>query len=835
MADQLLFGLTEQEVSTRRAAGQGNNVEIQTSRTYTEIFQDNVFTFINGVFFSISLILFSLRRYGDIMVIIGIISTNAVVNLIQEMRAKRKLDQIALLTRPKVTAMRAGQRKEIDPAEIVVDDILVINPGDQMVVDGTIVGDGRMEVDESLLTGESDLITKKAGDMVYSGSFCVSGSAHYQAEKVGQNSLAFKLTTQARAFRHTQTPLQHEINLIIRVLLLVASFLWILTGTTYIIDRITLEESVQRVAVIAGLVPAGLYLMITLAYSLGAVRILGQSALIQQANAVESLSNVDVLCLDKTGTLTANRLQLEGVHPIGEINEADLRALLGEFVATMRGGNRTSTAIAEQCPGEPQSVHLEIPFSSARKWSALGFADEFKPGVYVMGAPEIVGQAVELTPQMNTLIEAGSNKGLRMLLFAHQAQMDGLMNEADHPQLPTALTPLALLSLSDELRPEAQQTLQTFTEIGVDIKIISGDHPDTVASLAKQAGLGDEIEVVSGSALAEMNTGQFEQTALNSTIFGRITPDQKAKLVQSLRNQGKYVAMIGDGVNDVLSLKEAHLGIAMESGSHVTRGVADIILLKDTFGALPYALAEGQRIRNGIQDVMKIFMVRVLNITLLIFAVGMVTGTFPLFIKHNSLVALLTVGLPTFTLTLWAKPGPPPKGSMIRSLAHFVLPATFSLTLIGLMVYVGYLVFTYLPLEEANPTLDVESLLSQALPIAQTALVSILIISGPWLIPFLKPPTLGWTGGAKLNGDWRHTIVALSMLGIYTVIIMYSPLRSFFELAILNPTDYLLMVVVTVVWGFALRYSWRIKLLDKFLGINLEGNVSLKQPTLVEK
>ncbi len=327
-----LPGLSDREAASRRAAGQGNNLSIQTSRTYWDILRDNLFTFINGVYFFLSLVLIALGRASDVIVLAFVILLNVVINVIQEIRAKRKLDRIALVTRPKASLIRSGQERNLDPSEIVVGDLLVVRPGDQIVVDGAVAR-GEIKVDESLLTGESDLIAKQPGSPLYSGSFCVSGSACYTAEKVGAESLANKMTAEARKFRKLLTPLQQRINRLIRLLLGIAILLGLITGLRVLLGVTSLTAGIQNIAVIVGLVPSGLYLMITLAYAFGAVRIAQQSALVQQANAVESLSNVDIICLDKTGTLTANRISLQQLEPLDH-DRASLERLLGDYAAS---------------------------------------------------------------------------------------------------------------------------------------------------------------------------------------------------------------------------------------------------------------------------------------------------------------------------------------------------------------------------------------------------------------------------------------------------------------------------------------------------------------------
>ena len=810
-----LQGLTQQEVIKRRGAGQGNNVTLQTSRSYRQILQENLFTFINAVFLAISLVMLVLRRYGDAFLVVVIIFGGVLVSIYQEIWAKQQLDRIALLNRPIVTVIREGKEYHLDPGEIVLGDILVVQSGDQIVVDGVVVGDGRMDVDESLLTGESDMIPKVAGDPVYSGSFCVSGSACFEAQKVGAETVAYKLVTGARAFRQVYTPLQLEINLVIRVLMLLACFLWILVGIGFFGRSYPLADSVQRVAVVAGLVPTGLLLAITLAYGMGAVRMLGQDVLIQQANAVESLSHVDVLCLDKTGTLTTNQINLQAVYPIG-ITEEVLRQKLGDFAANITAHNRTSEALAAVYPGKVRSIQTETPFSSVRKWSAVAFDDFPDPGVYILGAPEMLIQAVSLTEEITSQIQASVQQGLRVLLFAYSEELNTIDENAERSVLPPTLIPLGIVVFNDQLRPEARETLHGFAQAGINVKIISGDNPQTVAALAKQAGFGSDIRLVSGAQLAAMDEAQFAQAALSSTIFGRISPEQKAELVQTLRRQGNYVAMIGDGVNDVLSLKQSNLGIAMESGSRATRGVADIVLLKDSFAALPHAFLEGQRIRNGIRDVLSLFLVRVFCVTLLIFSTAMVTDSFPLVNKHSALVALFGVGLPTIVLPIWAKPGGVGKRrSVVRSLLHFTIPATLTMTLVALLVYLLYLVSAILDLAPGLEFNQVDY------TVPRTALVTMLILCELLLIPFLKPPTTAWVGGEPLSGDWRYSLTALFLLVVYTIIVAVPALRRFFELAPLSLLDYLFLGFVALEWCLILRAIWRTRFLDRFLGVDL--------------
>lgn len=808
-------GLTEEEVKKRRAAGLGNNVSLATSRSYRDILNENLFSFINIVFFAISVVMILLRRYSDAFLVVVVIFSGIIISVCQEIWAKRKLDEIALLNRPKASVIREGKKYDIDPGDIVQGDILVIATGDQILVDGVVVGDGRVDVDESLLTGESDLVPKCTGDTVYSGSFCVVGQGYFEATKVGTETVAYKLMTGARAFRQVYTPLQLEINLVIRILLLLACFLWILVGISFLSRSYSLADIVQHAAVVAGLVPSGLLIAITLAYGTAAVRMLGQDVLIQQANAVESLSHVDVLCLDKTGTLTANHINLSGFYPIG-ITEVELRQKLGDYVANATSHNRTTEAIAEVCSGKLRSVKAEIPFSSTRKWSAISFDVTGGVDVYFLGAPEVLAKELTFTKEINNYIQAGFQQGLRVLLLCYARDFNWTVEKCDEVELPANLIPLGIIEFSDKLRPMAKETLHNFTQAGIKLKIISGDNPDTVAALAKQAGLSGEVRVVSGLELAAMDNAQFAQAADSCTIFGRITPEQKAKLVQTLRRQGNYVAMIGDGVNDVLSLKQASLGIAMESGSKATRAVADIVLLKDSFASLPFAFLEGQRIRNGIRDSLALFIVRVFCVALLIFSIGMVTDSFPLVNKHSALLAMFGVGLPTAVFPIWAKPGDVQKHrSMVRSLLHFTIPATLTMTIVALLVYLLYLVRAILELPPTEEFIQVDYKLPR------TALVTILVLCHLFLLPFLKPPIKAWVGGEPPSGDWRYTVAASILFVVFMTVLNLPQTRNFFELATLNAYDCLFLVLVALEWCFILRAVWRSRFFDRFLGVDL--------------
>jgi cation-transporting ATPase E len=816
-----LHGLTEQEAQARRAAGQGNRVHLAASRSYAQIVRENAFTFINTVLFAIGILLVIMGSVDNALVTAGLVLLNVIVGVYQEVRAKRKLDRIALLTRPRATVVRDGQERSVDPGEIVLGDLLIARPGEQIVVDGEVIrGAGQMEVDESLLTGESDLVPKAAGDTVLSGSFCVNGSAAYTAIRVGADSYASRLTAGARAFRRIKTPLQHDIDYVIRMMVIVTGILGLLLGIGGLMRQQTMLDLLQIAAVIVVLVPQGLFFMTTVTYATGAVRMAGRGALIQQSNAIESMSNVDVLCTDKTGTLTSNRIVYYAVHPLAA-EEAELCAALGDFAASVGERNRTAEAIAAAFKGTAHPVSAEVPFSSAWKWSGLTYADGASSHgapngarTYVLGAPEVLAPCLQAGADFTPQIEAWADQGLRVLLFTSTEDAPALRDGARKPCLPAGLTPLGLVSFSDELRPEAQAALSGFAEAGIQLKIISGDSPQTVAALARQAGFDGSEDTVSGLDLDEMDDEAFAQAAEKGSIFGRITPQQKERLVATLRSRGHYVAMIGDGVNDVLSLKQAQLGIAMQGGSAATRAVADMVLLNDSFAALPAAFREGQRILRGMQDIMRLFLTRTFYVTMVIIAALLVGAPFPVIPKHNFILALLTVGIPTLALAAWAQPAIPAQRSRwpgqpvssLRAIRHFVFPAAFTVTAVSLGVYIYALLIGGAGLPTHEQTM-----------FARTALTTVTVLCGLLLIVFVEPPSAWWAGGDELSGDWRPAALAGLMLIAYALALGLPGLRGFFALVPLPITDLALIAAAVLLWALTLRIVWRHRWFERLL------------------
>jgi cation-transporting ATPase E len=836
---QLVQGLSQQEVHARQERGESNAASFRPSRTYWDIIRANLFNFFNNILFAIGIALIALGQYNDAFTSVGQGLVNALIGTVQEINAKRKLDKIALLARTKVRVLRAGQEQELDPAGLVKDDIIHVQAGDQVMVDGRVVGDGRLEMDESLLTGEPDLVPKVDGDTLLSGSFCVTGDAYYQAEKVGAESFANQLTETVRAFQAIQTPLQQQITFAVRLVTFIVALMSGVILLQTVLEDFPLIRIVQISAVLSGQVPYGLFCLVALAYAVGAASIARRGALVQQTNAVESLSNVDVLCMDKTGTLTANRLLFHALRPLADLDEETLRVRLGTFARSASASNTTSEALAAALPADQQAPADEIPFASARKWSALAFDDGAQRGIYALGAVEMLAPflppgAVAADGTLARQVAEWSDHGLRVLLFAANPDVTHLHDADDQLHLPP-LTPIALVALSDELRPRAKETIAAFADLGIQLKIISGDNPQTVAALAKQAGLPANLRMATGPELVEMTPALFDQIVAETTVFGRIAPEQKEQIVASLIQQGNYVAMMGDGVNDALSLKKAKLGIAMESGSNVTRNVADMILLNDSFAALLPALTEGKRIVGGLSISLYLFLTRVITSMLIIIAISMIGLGFP-YEPSQVALTLFTVGLPTLFLTWWARPETP-RPDLLSRLLRFVLPAAVITMIFGVGIYTFFYEFVlqgitsyHIPPDAAarweaytglQYRVDEEFGKAAATIVAQTALSTFIAFASFGLILFLEPPSRLFTGWAPVSPDKRPALLALALAIIYVIVLIVPTTANYFGLVtpgIRGPEIRVILITVPL-WFLILRTIWRAKLFDRLLTV----------------
>ncbi|PVY97467.1 HAD-IC family P-type ATPase [Actinomycetospora cinnamomea] len=833
MTTATVEGLTEARARELAREGRANTPVSGSGRTTARILRTTVFSFYNNTLFVIGIALLALGRYSDALVSVGLGIINAALAAVQELRAKRQLDRLQLLAREPVTVVRDGTERQVPPSEVVVGDLVRVRTGDQVVVDGPLVtADGpgaRVEVDESLLTGESDPIAKAVGDVLLSGSSCSGGEGLQRAEAVGADSHAGQLTIAARADTTALTPLQWRIELVVRI---VITLVLLMSGAILAqaaLDGSTVLRFVQTSAVLSGLVPYGLFFLIAVAYSVGAARIAGRGALVQRTNAIEALSRVDVVCTDKTGTLTSGRLTLAEIVPAGG-DEARARELLGTFARSVSSTNATASALAadETLPGDRREVVDEVEFRSSLRWSGITLADGTS---VVLGAPSTVRPALtDADLVTDDAVRRRTDQGLRVLVLARGT--GPLRDAGGRPRLPR-LRPVALVAMADELRDGVTDVLTGLAAEGVAVKVISGDDPDTVAALARRAGL--DAPGIAGAQLAALeghDTTAFDEAVDTHGVFGRVVPEQKEKIVASLRRGGHRVAMVGDGVNDARALKQAEVGVAMRSGSSVTRDVADIVLLDDSFTTLPPARTEGRRIIAGVSSSMYLFLARVATQMLVILTVTLLGLGFP-YTPTQVGLTLFTVGVPTFFLTMWARPKPPQEDLLV-SLARFVIPVGVLTAGFGTAIYA----FLYqrvttglsgTPFPRAVDLferytgltygVDADFVEASATLGAQSGLSIFVSTSSLILILLLEPPQRLFTAWAPVSEDRRPLWLALGLFIAFAVVLLVPATRAYFGLTAPDPPVVRTAALGVVAWFITLSLVLRHRVLERVLGL----------------
>ncbi|HEY2194009.1 MAG TPA: HAD-IC family P-type ATPase [Actinomycetospora sp.] len=829
-------GLSEAEAAQRARGGRANVPVRGSSRTTLRILRTTVFSFYNNVLFVIGIALLGLGRYSDALVSVGLGIINAALAAFQELRARRALDRLQLLAREPVTVVRDGASRTIAPADVVEGDLLALRTGDQIVVDGPVVGtDGAvLEVDESLLTGEADPVPKAVGEELLSGSSMASGEGWQRAEAVGVASHAGRLTVAARADTTDQTPLQWRIDLVVRLVILLVLLMSGAILAQALLDGSTVLRFVQTSAVLSGLVPYGLFFLIAVAYAVGAARIAGRGALVQQTNAVEALSRVDVICTDKTGTLTSGRLSLVRVAPAGTASEERARTLLGTFARSVRAPNATTAALAADATlpgGSTDRVTEEVEFRSSLRWSGVVLED--RP--VVLGAPATLAPHLtdphEVVDGLLREARAHAEQGLRVLLLACGPEGAGLHAGDGRAALP-ALSAQALVVLGDELREGVTEVLAGLAAEGVATKVISGDDPVTVAALARRAGLAGEA--IGGPELAALTPERFDEAVDTFAVFGRIAPEQKEQIVDALRRRGRQVAMLGDGVNDARALKRAQVGVAMRSGSAVTRDVADIVLLDDSFTTLPPARTEGRRIVAGVGSSMYLFLCRVVTQMLVILIVTLLGLGFP-YTPTQVGLTLFTVGLPTFFLTMWARPVVVAEDLLV-SLARFVLPVGILTAGFGAAIYACLYELvrrglsqpdlpaaTYSLFEQYTGLrygVDADFVTASATLGAQSGLSMFVSVASIALILFLEPPARIFTAWAPVSPDRRPAWLALGLFVALVVVLIVPTTRNYFGLTAPDPPVVYAVVPTVVVWFVVLSLVLRHRILERVLGLS---------------
>lgn len=648
-------GLTSQQVQEHRLHGWTNKAVEPPSKTTKEIVHENVFTYFNLIFVVLAVLLCLVGSFRD-LTFLPVIIANTLIGIIQEIRAKQVLDKLTMLNAPRASVVRDGKRTVINAEALVVDDIVIFKAGDQVCADAEVSA-GEVQVNESLLTGEADEITKRKGDKLMSGSFIVSGQCHARLDKVGEDSYISKLTLQAKAMQSKeQSEMIRSLDKLVKCVgVAIIPIGIVLFSQAFFIQHDGFRESVtSMIAAVIGMIPEGLYLLASVALAVSSIRLAQKKVLLHDMKCIETLARVDVLCVDKTGTITENTMKVQKLIKTDEYDEKEkggLSLLVGDFAAAMTNDNITMAALKEYfTKASGKKVLSKTGFSSATKYSSVTFED----GAYVLGAPEFVlkekydDYAEEITEYAST--------GSRVLAFGIY---DG---EVDGKPLTHGILPFGFVLLANPIREAAKETFEYFAEQGVEVKVISGDNPVTVSNVAKQAGIKNADRYVDASEFEDEQS--MRKALLNNTVFGRVTPSQKRKFVRILKEAGHTVAMTGDGVNDVLALKDADCSIAMASGSDAAAQASQLVLLESDFSCMPEVVLEGRRVVNNIQRSASLFLVKNIFSFLLSVASVVFMFTYPLEPSQVSLISMFTIGVPAFFLAL------EPNKNMIKG--HFL-------------------------------------------------------------------------------------------------------------------------------------------------------------------
>jgi cation-transporting P-type ATPase E len=779
-------GLTAAEVAERIAAGQVNGGARSDWHDYADIVRRNLLTLFNFLVAPSALALFLLDEYRAAWAVSAMAVVNSAIGLFQEIRAKRHLDKLALLAETRAHVIRDGQMQSIPASAVVQDDVILLESGEPVVADGPVLSAHFLEVDEALLTGESDPNPRSIGDRLLSGTVCVAGQGSYRAEGIGGGSVANQTTALARKYHHAASPLQRIIDRLIRilsfaVLVLCASYI----GLYFLHDLPGKELAHMVAATVTSLVPQGLVLMATMSLTLAAVRMSSRGALVQRLSAIESMASVSVLCLDKTGTLTTNRLCLDQLRLLdGSLTEQEVRTRLQWFAWSSTDEKNRSilalrTALGE-LPAEPAAELLDhIPFKAQNRYSAVRIRCGPTERLLVLGAWDALGPFLDDTaaePSEKIWRELLPT-GLRLLLFAEGGHSSENQKTRNPEPFGKTLQPLALIALSDELRPEARTVLHELAAQGVRAKIISGDHPETVAATVAHLQLPLRADrVVFGSELA---SGGLEPQRLDLVqshdVFGRVTPQQKIEIVRTLQHAGQHVAMIGDGVNDILAIKRADLGIAMGEGSPATRTVAGLVLENNDFSLLPATLDEGRLILRNVRRAAKLFLLKnVYALFLIIMSVGVFGLGFPFRGQQVTLLNALTIGIPAFAIMLnRQRCEAPARQGFLREVGWFVLPTGL---LIGTAALLVFLISARLRLDPIETQ--------------RTLVLSTLVLLGA--ANLFRVVSHGEAAGSTDGNPVR--LLAVLAVPVYLGA-MYIPLAAdFFELTMLDLSEWLLVL-----------------------------------------
>ncbi len=674
-------GLSREQVAERMEAGLVNVVSEETSQTAGKIICSNIFTYFNLIFFIIAVFLIMVGSYNNLTFLV-VVFINMIIGIVQELKSKKELDKLKLVSAPETTVIRDGKRMQIPSSQLVLDDIVIFSAGNQICADAVVCA-GELTVNESLVTGESDEIKKQAGDSLLSGSFAISGQVVAKLEKVGDACFVAQLARDAKKIKKKQQPgmmksLTRLIQIIgVTIIPFAVLMFWNQHRVLGMSDKISVENTA---ASIIGMIPEGLYLLTSVALVASTIRLARRKTLVHDMKCIETLARVDVLCVDKTGTITEPQMNVEQLIPLDGREEEACHQQISEFVRSMNADNSTMKALkayfGNQLPGR-RAVRVK-GFSSATKYSALDFG---AAGAYVLGAPEIV--AAQPSAELDSQIALHSSQGQRVLLFAEYTyEKDSDEDIFRDGHLGAGVTPVALVILSNAIRPQAKETFSYFQDQGVSIKVISGDNPVTAAMAAQKAGIPNSEHYIDATVLESEE--DVAKAAMEYTVFGRVTPEQKRQLIRAIKKSGHTVAMTGDGVNDVLALKDADCSIAMASGSEAAANVSDLVLMDSDFSGMPQVVAEGRRVINNIERSASLFLVKNIFSFILSLISLISVSLYPLKPGQISLVSALMIGVPSFFLTLEPNHNLV-RGKFLRNVMYRALPA--ALTAVILVVW----------------------------------------------------------------------------------------------------------------------------------------------------
>ncbi|WP_330317008.1 HAD-IC family P-type ATPase [Streptomyces platensis] len=767
-------GLTAAEVAERVARGEVNDVPVRSSRSVAEIVRANVFTRFNaiiGVLFVIILIVGPIQDglFGFVIV------ANTGIGIVQELRAKTTLDKLAVIGEARPAVRRDGVTEEIPTSAVVLDDVLELGPGDKVIVDGEVLESDSLEIDESLLTGEADPVVKKPGEQVMSGSFVVAGGGAFTATKVGRQAYAAQLAEEASRFTLVHSELRTGISQILKYV----TWMMIPTAIGLILSHLlTLglpgDEAIRRmVAGIVPMIPEGLVLLTSVAFAIGVIRLGRKKCLVQELPAIEGLARVDVVCLDKTGTLTEGGMDVQGLRTL-DGDEPYLRQVLGALGESDPRPNASLQAVIEAYPADGGWRCVQsLPFSSARKYSGASFnGPDGESSTWLLGAPDVLLPAGD---QRLTETDALNAQGLRVLLLARAAR------ELDDPDVTRDVRPAALVVLEQRLRPDAPDTLRYFEDQGVRAKVLSGDNAVSVGAVAGKLGLPGADAPVDARALPGERDAMAAEIEAGA-VFGRVTPQQKRDMVGALQARHHTVAMTGDGVNDVLALKDADIGVAMGSGSEATRAVAQIVLLNNSFAALPSVVAEGRRVIGNITRVATLFLTKTVYSVLLAILVACWQIPYPYLPRHLTLLSTLTIGVPAFFLAL-APNKERARPHFVRRVMRYAIPsgliagaAAFATYLLARSYYTG----------------------PDALPAETSAATLTLFLTAIWVLAIIARPYTWWR------------IALVLAMGLAFLIVLATPrLQTFFALRLVGTTMPWVAVAIAVLAAVLLELTWR--------------------------